>query len=68
MGAQNIKTGLGALSTTQNESSRAKHENWTRAPYVPQKSGPGAQNMNTGPGALCTVENGSGSAKYENWN
>jgi hypothetical protein len=29
-GAQNMKTGPDALGTIQNESSRAKYENWTR--------------------------------------
>jgi hypothetical protein len=35
--AQNMKTGLVALSTAENEYERAKHENGTRRPLYPRK-------------------------------
>jgi hypothetical protein len=31
-GAQNMKTGIGALGTVKNESGNVKHENGTRRP------------------------------------
>jgi hypothetical protein len=36
-GAQNMKTGLDALGTAENESGRAKHENETRRPWYRRK-------------------------------
>jgi hypothetical protein len=37
LGAQNMKTGPGAIGTAQNESGSAKHENGTRRPRYRRK-------------------------------
>jgi hypothetical protein len=65
-GAQNMKTGPGAIGIAQNESESAKLEKWDTTPSVPPKTSPGAQNKKMGPDALGTVENEFGSAKYAN--
>jgi hypothetical protein len=69
-GAQNVKKGLNALRTAENESGSMKHENGTRrtrhcrkrdpTPSVLPKRSSGAQNLKIGPEALETVENKSG--------
>jgi hypothetical protein len=65
-GAQNMKTGLDALGTSENESGRTKQENGTRRPpHRRKKMSIGAQNMKTETDALCTAENDSGRAKHE---
>jgi hypothetical protein len=47
-GTQNMKSGLYALVTIENESGRAKHENETRHPrYVENESGSAKQEKET---------------------
>jgi hypothetical protein len=66
-GAQNMKTGLDALDTAENESGSAKHQNGTQYPLaVRPKMSSGVQNMKTVADALGTTENESGRAKHEN--
>jgi hypothetical protein len=54
----NMKTGLDALVTAENEYGHAKHE-WEPTPSEPSKMSSGTQNKKTGPDNSGTVENES---------
>jgi hypothetical protein len=64
--AQNMKMGVDALRTNENEFGRAKIGKRDPTPSIPPKTSLGAQDMKTGPDALNTAENEYERAKKEN--
>jgi hypothetical protein len=65
-GAQNMKMGVDAHGTAENEAGRAKNLKRDPTPSLLPKMSLGEQNMITRPDALGTAENKFGRAKQEN--